>query len=68
MITLENIDETLLSELNKMRDAANTGDSKKVEAIGGRFLVLAKNSLLLARRRSKESETLFRHHLGGQDL
>lgn len=68
MITLENIDEMLCIELDKMRDAANLGDSKKVELLGGRVVILAKNALLLARRRSQESETLFRKSMGGGEL
>lgn len=68
VITLETIDDNIIAELNKMRTAANIGDSKQVEIIGGRILILTKNALLLARRRSKESEVLFRNNPGPQHL
>ena len=68
MITLENIDQLILDEINKMREAANTGDSKKVELIGNRVKILSANALLLARRRSHESEVLFRRNIGSPGL
>ena len=60
MISLENIDQAIQIELDKMRDAANIGDMQIVESKGIKVITLAKNALLLARRRGRESELIYR--------
>lgn len=68
MITLENIDTAILAALDEMRSAANVGDIKRSEQAGLKVMLLAKNAMLLGRRRGQESAVLFRRSIGGNSL
>lgn len=68
VITLENIGQHITASLEEMQQSANRGDIKKAEQCGLKVMLLAKNSVLLARRRGQESAVLLRRSIGGNEL